>query len=390
MGDMMGRARHAGQWFRLEADPAGESADVYIYAEIGDDFWGDAVSARSLAEQIDQISAPVIRVFVNSPGGAAWDGITIMNALRRHPARIEVTVDGIAASAASVVAMAGDLITVNRGSMMMVHDASGGAWGDAQTMEDTAGILHKLSDSIADVYAARAGGTRESWRAIMQEESWYTAEEAVQAGLADEWSDAPAQLPEGVPRNKFDLSVFAHAGRSRAPAPRIEDIHFPSPTGPGTTNRRETAMAYGDLTAGMRERLGVTDAEASDETLLAALDAALARPSAPQVPEGATLIDSAALANLQQAAEDGRQARIRQDKDRRDGIVAQAVKDGRIAPASHDVWRAQLDADEDGTAGLLQSLAVNTVPVDEIGHQEAPSEDEQLYAKAWGKDGEVA
>ncbi len=376
-------------WFRIEAKAASDaasSADVYIYDEIGDSWWG-GVSPKALIDEITALDVDELRVFINSPGGAAWDGIAIMNALRRHKARVVVTVDALAASAASAIAMAGDRIIMNRGAEIMVHDAWGVAMGDAALMLETAGILDKLSDSYADIYATR-GGTRDEWRERMRAESWFTAEEAVTVGLADEWVDAPAATAA------FDLSRFRFKGRAQAPAPRLEAPMLPSSSEPGEPNRKEIAVENGDFQAGIRERLGVTDADASDETLLAALDEALAeraepKTEMPSVPEGATVIDAAALAELREQAALGAQARREQEAGRRDAIVSAAVTDGRIAPSARDQWRAQLDKDEDGIKTLLESFPKNTVPVAELGHSDtAMSADEALYANAWGKEEE--
>lgn len=373
----------ARQWFNIappKAEAESATANVYIYAEIGDSFWGDTVSAREFTKEIAALDVDTLRVFINSPGGAAWDGITIMNALRRHRARIEVTVDGIAASAASIIAMAGDHISMNRGSEMMIHRASGFAYGNAQTMTETAEILVKLDDSLADVYQARAGHDRAHWVNLMDAETWFTAEEAVTAGLADEWVDAPAATAS------FDMSRFKFAARAQAPAPQLEAPELPSSSEPGEPNRKEPLDMSDTLKAGLRERLGVTDANASEETLLAALDETLEERAndnpAPAIPANTSLIDSEVLANLQADAAQGRQAREEQNNARRDSIVNQAVQEGRIAPAARDAWRAQLDVNEEGTATLLNSLATNTIPVDELGHQpaEASGDDAAYYA----------
>ena len=387
-------------WFRIEAKAADgdepSSADVHIYDEIGERWYGGGVGARSFAEQIDALDVDTIRLHLNSPGGAAWDGITIMNSLIRHRARIEVTVDGLAASAASAIAMAGDKITMARGSMMMIHDASGGCWGPASLMEDTAGILHKLSDSYADIYTARAGKDRAHWREQMRAESWYTAEEAVAAGLADEWSDAVDEVDEAGaetrvhldPRMRYDMAM-----RARAAAPVAPEL--PVSTESGDPNRKDEAMAYGDLQAGLRERLGVTDADASDETLLAAVDQALeeqaepnteSAPVAAALPEGFTAIDKAVLADLQAKADRGAQAHAAQEKTRRDGIVADALRTGRIAATSKDAIRAQLENDEAGTVAFLATLPENTAAaVVELGHSDTlNSSDDALYGAIYG------
>lgn len=375
-------------WFRIEARAAAEEnqptiAEVFIYDEIGERFWGGGVSAQVLATDLAALDVDTIRVFINSPGGAAWDGVSIMNALRRHKARVEVTVDGLAASAASVIAMAGDHIIMNRGAEMMIHDASGGAWGPADLMEETAGILHKLSDSIADIYAARAGGGRQTWRTAMLAETWYTAEEAVTAGLADEWVDAPAATAA------FDRSKFS--ARADARRPHFEAPELPSSTEPGDPNQKEALAMSDTIKAGLIERLGVKDADISDEALLAAVDEALDEQAettntvTAALPEGVVTIDSTVLASLQADARRGAEARAEQDSTRRDGIIAEALRDGRITSATREKWRASLDKDETGAAELLAGLAKNAVPVEPVGVSDTlTSTDDALYSAMYG------
>lgn len=383
-------------WFRVEtraamaeADKPAEpsAADVYLYDEIGG--WG--VQASDFVAQVDALDVDTIHLFLNSPGGAAWDGIAIMNALRRHKAKVEVTVDGLAASIASVIAMAGDKVTMNRGSEMMIHEAWGWAMGNAQDMSETAAILGKLSDSIADTYAARAGGTRETWRALMVAETWYTAEEAVKAKLADEWVDSPATKEASTPVNAFDMGKFgySYANRAHAPSPILDPPKLPA-SEPGEPNRKENVAMSDILKAGLRERLGVTDAAVSDELLLAAVDEALAEnatdTAAPAAAPGTVLIDATVLADLQASAAEGRAARQEQDKVRRESIVKDAVKEGRISPASAADWLASLEQDEPRTVALIGSLAKNTIPVVETGVNDELDPENSLYALAWGDD----
>ncbi len=207
-------------WCRIEARlPDGETAgeaDVYIFDEIG--YWG--TTAREFAEQVADLDVGRITLHLNSPGGDAWDGVAIANVLRRHQARVDVVVEGLAASAASLIAMAGDHITMAPSSMMMIHDAAGFAWGDADTMRESAEILDKLSDSYADAYARRAGGDREQWRATMRAETWYTAAEAVAAGLADEWDESLPAVAH---------AQFRRVKARRAPSPPEAEIRPPLP-----------------------------------------------------------------------------------------------------------------------------------------------------------------
>lgn len=358
-------------------------ARVQIYGVIGD--WWDGLDAATLANKITALETDEIEVHLNSPGGIAFDGIAIHNALKQHDADVHVMVDGLAASAASIIAMAGDKITMAVGSQLMVHDASGLCWGQASDMAKTAEILDKLSDSIADVYASRAAGTRDEWRQIMLAETWYTAAEAVEAGLADQVDQA---LEDGQAKNAtsaFDLTIFAYAGRDQAPAP-----HMPPARPEEPTTQKEGVAMSDTLSKGLRERLGVK-AEALDEAgLLAALDEALAEQTATiePVPPGTVLIDQAVLAGLQADAAQGRAAREQQLTDQRESLVQAALADGRIAPASAQDWRDSLAEAPAQASKLLASLAKNTVPVLASGYtggvEESNDNDEAgLYARLY-------
>lgn len=369
-------------WFRIEAKAQAKdapvTADVYIYDEIGESWWG-GIAPKAFIDEINALDVDDLNVYINSPGGAAWDGIAIMNALRRHKANVHVTVDALAASAASMIAMAGDRITMNRGAELMIHDASGFAMGNAQTMEETAAILHKLSDSYADTYAERAGGSREHWRALMQAETWYTAEEAVEAGLADDWVDAKTDAAS------FDLSQFKHRGRASAPAPFVHaqaSADRPNETLPaepvGTIEKGRT-MAFLDE---IKARLGMS--EATEEEIMTAVEDLATRPEA-TLPEGVQAIDASVLEQLQADAAAGREALAAQASERRERVVRAAMTEGRITASSADTWRAQLEKDEQGTAALLDLLPKNTVPVQEIGHtDETMTAEDALYGNLFG------
>jgi len=190
-----------------------KSADIYIYDEIC--YWG--TTASEFTKRVQDLDVESINLHVNSPGGSVFDGVAIYNTLVNHPARIVAIVDGLAASAASFIVQAGDEIVMNLGSTMMIHDASAMAWGDEAEMVKTGKILGKLSDTIAAIYANRAGGATEVWRATMREEAWYNAQEAVEAGLADRVEGVKES--EEDPADRWDLSVFNFAGRGEAPSP---------------------------------------------------------------------------------------------------------------------------------------------------------------------------
>ena len=336
-------------------------------------YWG--TSASEFVGVLDDLGPDIatIRLHINSPGGEVWDALAIYNGLRQHHARVQVVVDGIAASAASVIAMAGDEVVMSPGSELMVHDAWGLCVGNAAAMDKTSRDLAHTSQNIAGLYALRAGGTPDEWRDVMRDETWFTADEAVAAGLADR-VDTDGDPDQAVTaRAGFDLSVFAHAGRADAPAPRTP---APAPAGSGSTPQQEgsRAVAFTDeqLTT-MRQELGL-GGDADEATIVAALSEALAEradDSAPsptaRVPEGTSLIDTAQLEQLRADASAGREAREQQIVDRNDGLVRAAVVDGRIAPARADHWRAALAADP-GAADVLASLAPGTVPLAPKGH----------------------
>lgn len=195
----------------------GREVDVFIYDEIG--YFG--ITAQQFATEIAGLQVDTINLRLNSPGGEVFDGIAIYNVLREHRATVNVTVDGLAASIASVIAMAGDTVTMGRGSQMMIHEAHGLAIGNATVMRELADQLDRASDNIASFYAARTGGDMATWRAAMAAETWYSDTEAVAAGLADKVAGAQPDPGDGEARNTWDLRVFAHAGRQHAPAPQL-------------------------------------------------------------------------------------------------------------------------------------------------------------------------
>lgn len=167
---------------------ATEDGEVYLYDFVDSwgGFWG--VSAAEVREAISGFGeGDTITMRLNSPGGEAHEGRAIYNLLRQHPAQVHVVVDGMAASAASVVAMAGDRITMNAGAEMMIHNAWTGMVGDHHDLAREADNLRRISEVSADIYAARSGvGDRDHWMDLMSAETWWFHDGAVEAGLADD------------------------------------------------------------------------------------------------------------------------------------------------------------------------------------------------------------
>jgi ATP-dependent Clp endopeptidase proteolytic subunit ClpP len=203
------------------------------------DSWGEdwGVSAKEFAQTLDSLQdVNEIRLHINSPGGEVFEGIAIMNLLRNYDAKVVAIVDGIAASAASFVAAGADEVVMARNAELMIHDAWGICIGNAADMRSLAGNLDHLSDNIASVYAEKAGGTVQEWRAHMVAETWYSAEEAVAAGLADSIQAAVA-----APKNRFDLTVFQYEGRKAAPAPSAHTDVDTSQSAPAAEPAEEAA-----------------------------------------------------------------------------------------------------------------------------------------------------
>ncbi len=171
---------HARPWYTIR-NVSDSEAEVAIRDIIG--FGG--VTAGDFASEFSSIKAKQINLRVNSDGGDVFDGISIFNAIRRHPANVTAFIEGLAASAASFLVMAADQVVMEPHSQMMIHDASGFVLGPADLMRQQADVLDKASDNIASIYAERAGGTTEEWRALMKAETWLSDREAVDLGLAD-------------------------------------------------------------------------------------------------------------------------------------------------------------------------------------------------------------
>lgn len=191
-------------WYRVIRNDAGPTR-VDIYDEIGGSWLFGGVTASDFVAELAQINGD-IEVHINSPGGDVFDGLAIYNSLAQRPGNVMTVVDGLAASAASFIAQAGTTRVIAPGAMMMIHDAAGACYGNASDMRDLAELLDKVSDNLASIYADRTGRA-DGWRDAMRAETWYTADEAVAAGLAHRVAERPAeQALSAVAR--FDLSVF--------------------------------------------------------------------------------------------------------------------------------------------------------------------------------------
>lgn len=208
-------------WYKIEnaAGKDEKAAEVYVYDMIG--VWG--VTAQSFVDELRGIKAKSVDLHINSEGGEVFDGLAIYESIVRHPADFTAYVDGLAASAASFIAVAAGRVVMAPRARMMIHDAHGVAMGNAKDLREMAVLLDDLSDTIADIYAEKAGsGTRASWRETMQaaeggpDGTWYDAAGAVKAGLADE-------VRGDTPDDRLSRATGAVAELAGVPASMVSD-----------------------------------------------------------------------------------------------------------------------------------------------------------------------
>lgn len=201
--------------FRAQADNP-KVGELLLYGEISEvSWWGDEVTPKQFREELEALGdIEELRVYINSPGGDVFAGQAILSMLKRHSAYKVVYIDGLAASAASIVAMAGDVIRMPRNAMMMIHNVWTIVVGDANELREVADALDRITESVVAAYEEKTGLDRDEIKRMMDAETWMTAEEAVELGFADEIEDAKtvaASIRDGmliVNGISCDLSYF--------------------------------------------------------------------------------------------------------------------------------------------------------------------------------------
>lgn len=227
--------------------------EVVMYGGVG---W--EITAQDVLAALKDVDGDVT-VRMNSGGGDAFEGVAIMNVLRSHCGHVTVVVEGLAASAASVIAVGGaDRLVMRPGAELMIHDAWTFADGNAAELEKLAADLERTSQTMSEIYADKAGTSPEVMRQMMRDETWFSAQEAVDAGLADAVEDGRVRA-EPVVAAAGRGPRFAYAGRSHAPTPKIL--------------KEENDVAFMSEVA---KRLGMTSDGLDEQTVLAALDETLA------------------------------------------------------------------------------------------------------------------
>lgn len=236
--------------YEIKAQATGE-AEVWLYGQIGLDFWGDGIDAKQFCQDLAELEASHINLRINSPGGSVSHGHAIYNAILRHPATVTSYVDGVALSIASTVALAAEEVVIAENALYMVHQPFGAYCGyfNAAELRKEAEITDKFAETLVGIYAKRTSMSAEEIVALMDEETWYTGQEAVDAGFCDRVSE------DGNAGDVSDAFNLERLGFRRVPeALKTAAGHEPAPaTDPpedssGDTDPTITAKAVDLLT----------------------------------------------------------------------------------------------------------------------------------------------
>ncbi len=189
--------------------------EILIYEDIGEGFFDEGITAKSIKAQLDKFNGGDVLVRINSAGGDVFDGLAIYNLLNEYPGEVSIKVDALAASAASVIAMAGDNREMADNALLMIHDPWTMAVGDSAEMRKMADILDKAKDSIVTTYMSRVSEDEEAVRNMMAEETWLNASEAMAMGFATstiEGGEPPAVLNKAWIRSEPPREKIAASG----------------------------------------------------------------------------------------------------------------------------------------------------------------------------------
>lgn len=243
------------------------NGELVLYGTVGCSWWDDeGFCAIDVLQALAGLQGDIV-VRLNSGGGIAWDGIAIYNALNAHEGKITVKVDGIAASSASIIAMAGDEIIMGAGALMMIHNASGITFGTADDHQRTIDVLRRLDGQMAAIYARKCGMDQPDVAALMSAETWLTGTEAVEKGFAsstDDGADATA--------SSFDYRIYAkapehlRAAAKDIPMPTLAGDRRPSTAPAAAAAQQEVTMTDTTTAAAETTAAGTQPAPAATYT----------------------------------------------------------------------------------------------------------------------------
>ena len=362
--------------------------ELAIYGEIGLSPWGDGVTASAVRQELESVGAgDTIRVRINSPGGDAFDGVAIHNLLREHKARVVVEIDGVALSAASIIAMAGDEIRMPSNALMMIHDPWTMAVGGADDLRDEADRLDKVTSALVNTYADRSGMDRERVRELMAAETWLTASEAVEFGLAD-------IVLERAARSQIEPATIA-ARYTAAPIGRIAALveipAGPSPETGHTPQKEATTMKNVMNALGLRE--DASESAAVDQ--IKALKAAEACAKGVEELTGKVGAEAVGVVRALKAKADQcdvLDAKLAEQSakacaDEFAAAIADGEKARKLTPAVAKLYRSRFEASEDKAAvvaDLRGFLEVAPQVVPQAAEVKEPTKGNEGSALTWG------
>lgn len=220
--------------------------ELLIFGEIG---WEN--TAKDVVARLAEFDGGDVTVRINSGGGDVYEGLAIMNALRGYPGTITAVVEGLAASAASFIAVGGaDRVVCRPNAELMIHEAWTFVDGNAETLQKTLADLDRISGNLAGIYAERTGGDADHWRGLMRAETWFSADEALAVGLVDAVEDARQPVAAAVSAGRSPVSAkvlarFKYSGRGSAPPPPVNETPSDGQEGGAMSFLNELAQELG-------------------------------------------------------------------------------------------------------------------------------------------------
>ena len=338
-----------------------------------------------------------VELHVNSPGGDVHEGVAMLNVLRAHPGRVTAIVEGLAASAASfIIAGGADHIIMRPHSEVMVHSPWMALEGDGPTLVKAAGDLERLGGTLARIYADRAGGTPEHWAELMSAETWFTADEAVAAGLADAVVDGRTAVTAANHTASPVYARFRYRSRAEAPQPNTKDNDMAEKQPNQQPDQPVDGMVFTveqwtklctildldpaaatidetlDLIAAMVDKLAGDDPEKTDSEGGAVLARA-----------GRVLLDRDTYKELVAGAREGIAIRAQRDAKAREAEVDQWIREGRINSSFRAKAVAMAHRDMATARAFYGSNPPNTIPVKEIGHALTNDDEAETGPSNW-------
>ncbi|WCZ36054.1 head maturation protease, ClpP-related [Corynebacterium heidelbergense] len=351
-------------------------AELFVYGEIG---W--ETDAYAIAREVSSLDVSELSVRIHSPGGDVYDGLAIMNALKAHPAHVTAVVEGLAASAASFIAVGGaDRVVMRPGSELMIHDAMTIALGNAEDLGKALGDLDRVSNTLAEIYAAKAGTPADMWREAMRAETWFTADEAVEAGLADEVSSVDEPLPAVALARGRVMNVFS-GRRGKPPRELLNHEVRGGDSGMADEVKNEEVIEpteavqpaeseAGEVSEAVEDQAAVTseDGEASESESAESAGGEASDGEAEASEETVVTLDRARYEELLAQLAEGQEALKVVARREAEDFVDRAISEGRLGAASRDREVSNYLVDAGETRARIEALAVGRIPRSEKGH----------------------